>query len=76
MYGETFKSLPVWAFATVAPKSSNCKVTDADIESLKSHRTLFDNYLDHMLMKFEQNRMVKNIQKFEVFGKKWLTIFE
>ena len=29
-----------------------------------------------MLVKFEQNHMVRNIQKFEVFGKKWLIIFE
>ena len=29
-----------------------------------------------MLVKFEQNRMVRNIQNFELFGKKWLTIFE
>ena len=29
-----------------------------------------------MLLKFEQIRMVRNIQKIELFGKKWLTIFE
>ena len=29
-----------------------------------------------MLMKFEQNRMVRTIQNFELFDKKWLTIFE
>ena len=72
-------SLPVSAFATIALKRSNGKITakknhfpvghfvtitDADIESLKSLRTLFDKYLDHILMKFEQNRMVRNIQKF------------
>ena len=82
-------SLSASAFATVALRSSKCKfteksfsdrtfyvtITDADIESLKSLRTLFNKYLDHMLMKFEQNRMVKNIQNFEFFGKNWLTIF-
>ena len=31
---------------------------DADIGSLKSLHTLFDKYLDHMLVKFDQNRMV------------------
>ena len=29
-----------------------------------------------MLVKFEQNRMVRNIQNFELFDQKWLTIFE
>ena len=32
---------------------------DVDIGSLKSLHTLFDGYLDHMLVKFEQNRMVR-----------------
>ena len=51
-------------------------ITDADIGSLKSLNTLFDKYLDHMLVKFEQNRMVRTIQIFEVFDKKWLFIFD
>ena len=29
--------------------------------------SLFGNYLDHMLVKFEQNRMVQTIQNFELF---------
>ena len=29
-----------------------------------------------MLVKFEQNRMVRTIQNFERFDKKWLTIFD
>ena len=29
-----------------------------------------------MLVKFEQNRMVRTIQNFELFDKKWLTIFD
>ena len=37
---------------------------------------LFDKYLDHMLVKFEQSRMVQTIQNFELFDKKWLTIFD
>ena len=68
-----------------AGKSINCKFTaksdfgcrvsyvtiaDADIGSLKSLHTLFDKYLDHMLVKFEQNRMVGTIQNFVLFGKK------
>ena len=51
-------------------------ITDADIGSLKSLNTLFDKYLDYMLVQFEQNRMVQNIQNFELFRKKWLTILE
>ena len=38
--------------------------------------TLFDKYLDHMLVKFEQNRMVRTIQNIELFDKKWSTIFD
>ena len=36
----------------------------ADIGSLKSLHTLFDKYLDHMLVKFERNRTVRTIQNF------------
>ena len=39
-------------------------IADADIGSLNSLLTLFDKYLDHMLVKFEQNRMVQSIQNF------------
>ena len=49
-------------------------IVDADIVSLKSLHTLFDKYSDHMLVKFEQNRMVRTIQNFVPFDKKWLTI--
>ena len=49
-------------------------IADADIGSLKSLHTLFDKYLDHMLVKFEQNRVVRSIQNFELFDKKWFTI--
>ena len=31
-------------------------------------------YLDHMLVKFEQNRMVQSIQNFELFDQKLFTI--
>ena len=72
------------ALATVAEKSFNAKftakidfsnrvlyvtITDADIESLNSFHTLFDKYLDHMLVKFEQNRMIQIIQNFELLTK-------
>ena len=41
-------------------------VTNADTGSLKSLHTLFDPYLDHMLAKFEPNRIVQNIHDFFV----------
>ena len=47
----------------------------ADIGSLKSLHTLFDKYLDHMLVKYDQNCMVQTVQSFDFFDKKWLTIF-
>ena len=84
--------LPMSALATVAGKSYNGKftakidfpfvrafyiaITDADIGSLNSLHTLFGKYLDHMLVNFEQNRMVRTIQNFELFDKKSLTIFD
>ena len=51
-------------------------IAAADIGSLKSLHTLFDKYLDHMLVKFEQNHMVQTTQNFELFDKKWLTNFD
>ena len=53
----------------------NVTITDADTESLKSLHTLFDKYLDYMLVKFEQNYMVRNIQNFEVLKKKMVNHF-
>ena len=46
-----------------------------DIGSPELLQTLFDKYLDHTLV-FEQNRMVQTIPNFELFDKKWLTIFD
>ena len=51
-------------------------ITDADIGSLKSLHTLFDENLDLMLVKFEQNRMVWTIQSFVLYDKKWLKFFD
>ena len=45
-------------------------ITVADIVSLKSLHTLFDKYLDHMLFKFEQNRVLRNIQILSFFVQK------
>ena len=50
-------------------------ITDADIVSLKSLLILFDKCLDHMLVKLMQNRTVRNIQNFEVLGKKMVNHF-
>ena len=44
-------------------------ITDADIASLKSLHTSFNKYLNHMLLKLEHNRLVRNIQFLEFFGK-------
>ena len=44
-------------------------IADVDIGSLKTLHTLFDKYLDHMLVKFEQNRMVQTIQNVVLFDK-------
>ena len=83
--------LPMSALATVAGKSLKwqiyCKnlffdrvfyvtIADADIISLKSLHTLFDKYLNHMLVKFEQNHIVRAIQNFELNDKKWLSKFD
>ena len=45
-------------------------IADADTGSLKSLHTLFDKYLDHMQVKFEQNLMVQTTQNFKLFNKK------
>ena len=45
-------------------------IANADIGSLKSLHTLFDKYLDHLLVKFEQNCMVQTKQNFEISDKK------
>ena len=39
-------------------------ITDADTGSRSIHYLI-----DHMLVKFEQNRMVRNTQNFALFGK-------
>ena len=31
--------------------------------------------MDHMLVQFEENRMVQNVQNFELFGKKMVNYF-
>ena len=45
-------------------------IADTDFGSLKSVHTLFDKYLDHMLVEFEQNRMVRTMQNFVFFDQK------
>ena len=84
-------ALTMSALAAVAGKSFNGKfnekidfpigyfyvtLADADIGSLKSLHTLFGKYLDYILVKSEQNRIVQTIQSFELFDKKWVTIFD
>ena len=58
-------------FAVNLPlKLFRATVANADIESLKSLHTLFDTYLDHMLVKFEQNCISQTTRNFELFDKK------
>ena len=45
-------------------------VANADTASLKFLHTLFNTYWNHMLAKFEANRMVQNVQNCEFFNKK------
>ena len=42
-------------------------VAKADIGSQMSLQTLFDKYLDHMLVKFKRNCMVQTTRNFELF---------
>ena len=51
-------------------KLSRATIANDDTGSLKSLHTLFDTHLDHMLAKFEPNRMVRNVQNFDLFDKK------
>ena len=53
-------------------KFLSASVASANIEnsSLKSLLKLFYTCLDHVLVKFEQNRMVKSIQNFKLFDRK------
>ena len=44
-------------------------VGNAGIGSLKSLPTLFDMWLDHIMVKFEQNRMIRYIRNFELFDR-------
>ena len=44
-------------------------VANAITESLRSLHTLFDTYLDHMLAKFEPNRIVRNVPNLSFWTK-------
>ena len=45
-------------------------VANANTGRYKSLHTFFDTYLNHMLAKFEQNRIVRSVQNFELSNKK------
>ena len=47
-----------------------------DLGSITSLRTLFVKHLDHILVNLEQNCMVQTLENFDLFDKKWLTIFD
>ena len=71
------------ALATVAAKRLNYNllpkliqqsgiyvtIAYVDIGSLKCLHTLFDKYLDYILVKFEQNYMIQTTQNIELFNK-------
>ena len=51
-------------------------IADADIRTcIKPLHTSFEKYLVHILVKFEQNRMVQTIQSFMLFDKKMFNNF-
>ena len=81
MYGETFNvsisngniKYPIGksVFAVnLSLKLFPATVANADIRSLKSLHTFLKECLYHMLVKFEQNRMVQTTRNFELFDKK------
>ena len=64
-------SIGKWTFATnFKIKLFRTTIANANIWSLKSLSTLFDTCFDHMLVKFEQNQMVRNMQNFELCDRK------
>ena len=50
-------------------------IADSDFGSLKSLHLLFDKYLDHMQVRFKQNRIVGTIQIYSFLTKKWWAFF-
>ena len=79
------------ALATVVQKSFNIKFTakidfcdrtfyvtiaDADIGSLKSLHTLFDKYLDHMLVNLNKILWSEPYKMLCFLTRKWLTAFD
>ena len=53
-----------------AIKLFRATVANADIKSLKSLHTFLKQCLYHMIVKFEQNRMVQTSQNFELLTKR------
>ena len=51
-------------------KTFRATVVNAGTRSLTSLHSLFDTYLDHMLAKFEPNRIIQNVENFQLFDKK------
>ena len=69
MYGDLQDQYLQWQIYCnigFSERSFYVAITDSDIASLKSLRTYFDNYLDHIVAKFEQNRLVGNMQSCEL----------
>ena len=82
MYGETLDfqfQHQQWKYKISGRKINFCELTvktlpcyraNAEIKRLKFLHTLFDKCLDHMLVKFERNRMVQTTRNYELFDKK------
>ena len=56
-------------------KPFRATVANADIGSLKSLHTFLKKCFYHMLVQFEQNRMVLTTQNFELFDKETVFFF-
>ena len=73
-------SMSVSAMVTYNTRSENqflrkfavfpATISNADIRSLKSLHTFLKECLYHMLVEFEQNRMVQTTRNFKLFNKK------
>ena len=64
--------MPDWKIiVNLLLKLFNATVVNADAKRQMSLNTLFDTgtYLDHMLVKFELNRMVQNVKKMSFLTK-------
>ena len=60
----------IFALTFLPAKHFRATFANADTGNPKYFYTLFDTYLDNVLAKSERNRMVQNVQNFELLKKK------